>query len=131
MDEEPPARVSPLNHYPPQKLAATGKGECEPLLQAHTHRARTFDEDMLAAGVDKYKRYGVLVFHSWRATYGALLDSLGAGAKEVQELMRRATPMRTMQGYVQAQLERRQGPAIVSLTWCGVPEECPAAYREK
>ena len=45
--------------------------------------------------------------------------------------MRHATPMLTTQRYVQAQLERRQGPLSVSLTSLGVPEECPATCREK
>ncbi len=49
-----------------------------------------------------------MVFHSWRGTYGTLLDSLGASAKETQELMRHATPMLTMQRYVQARMKRQQ-----------------------
>ena len=58
--------------------------ECEPLLQVPTHPARTFDEDLLAADIDKDNPHGVLVFHSWRATYGTLFDCLGANAKETQ-----------------------------------------------
>ena len=37
-----------------------------------------------------------------------MLDELGASPKETQELMRHATPMLTMQRYVQARFDRRQ-----------------------
>ena len=116
----------PLPRYLLEKLASAGVGDSEPLLQVPTHPARTFDEDLRAAGIDKNNPDGVLVFHSWRATYGTLLDSLGASAKETQELMRHATPVLTMQRYVQAQLERRQDlvESLAELAWSarGVPK---------
>ena len=49
-----------------------------------------------------------MVFHSWRGTYATLLDSLGASPKETQELMRHATPVMTMQRYVQARHDRQK-----------------------
>ena len=49
-----------------------------------------------------------MVFHSWRGTYATLLDSLGASPKETQELMRHATPVMTMQRYVQARYDRQK-----------------------
>jgi len=98
----------PLPRFLLEKLAAVGATETTPLLQVPTHPVRTFDEDLRVAGIDKDSPDGVLVFHSWRATYGTLLDFLGASAKETQELMRHATPMLTMQRYVQAQMGRRQ-----------------------
>ena len=96
----------PLPRYLVQKLA--GAVDSDPLLKVPTHAARTFDEDLRAAAIEKNSPDGVLVFHSWRATYGTLLDALGASAKETQELMRHSTPVITMQRYVQAQLDRRQ-----------------------
>ena len=96
----------PLPRYLVQKL--TGIAHSDPLLRVPTHAARTFDEDLRAAAIEKNSPDGVLVFHSWRATYGTLLDALGASAKETQELMRHSTPVITMQRYVQAQLVRRQ-----------------------
>ena len=96
----------PLPRYLVQKLA--GIAHADPLLRVPTHPARTFDEDLRAAAIEKNSPDGVLVFHSWRATYGTLLDALGASAKETQELMRHSTPVITMQRYVQAQLVRRQ-----------------------
>ena len=115
----------PLPRYLQDKLAASGAGHGEPLLQMTTHPSRTFDRDLLEAGIDKHKPEGVAVFHSWRATYATLLDALGASAKETQELMRHATPVLTMQRYVQAQLGRRQelveGLAEVIWSARGVP----------
>ena len=92
--------------YLVRKLA--GAAHSDALLRVPTHTARMFDEDLRAAGIEKDGPDGLLVFHSWRATYGTLLDSLGASAKETQELMRHSTPVITMQRYVQAQLGRRQ-----------------------
>ena len=93
---------------------------------------RVFDKDLQAAGIEKVNEQGVAVFHSWRGTYGSLLDSLGASAKETQELMRHATPVLTMQRYVQAQLERQktlvQSMADVVMSAPGVPE--PSAPQE-
>ena len=86
---------------------------------------RVFDKDLQAAGIEKVNEQGVAVFHSWRGTYGSLLDSLGASAKETQELMRHATPVLTMQRYVQARLERQktlvQSMADVVMSAPGVP----------
>ena len=95
VDEDPPARVpapGPLlggetDGYGPQRITA-------PAADARA--------DLRVAGIGKDSPDGVLVSHSWRATYGNLLDSLGASAKETQELMRHSTPMLTMQRYVQA-----------------------------
>ena len=98
----------PLPRYLLEKLAGAGAAPSDALLQVPSHPARTFDEDLRVAGIGKTSADGVLVFHSWRATYGTLLDELGASAKETQELMRHATPMLTMQRYVQARLDRRQ-----------------------
>ena len=115
----------PLPRYLQDKLAASGAEDGEPLLQMPTHPSRTFDRDLMEAGIDKHKPEGVAVFPSWRATYGTLLDALGASAKETQELMRHATPVLTMQRYVQAQLGRRQelveGLAEVIWSARGVP----------
>ena len=115
----------PIPRYLLEKLASTGVIDSEPLLHMPTHPARTFDEDLRVAGIEKNNPDGVLVFHSWRATYGTLLDSLGASAKETQELMRHATPVLTMQRYVQAQLHRRQDlvESLAELVWSarGVP----------
>ena len=115
----------PLPRYLVEKLASTGVTDSDSLLQVPTHSARTFDEDLRNAGIDKDSPDGVLVFHSWRATYGTLLDSLGASAKETQELMRHATPVLTMQRYVQAQLGRRQElvEGLAEVVWSarGVP----------
>ena len=98
----------PLPRYLLEKLAGAGASPSDALLQVPSHPARTFDADLCVAGIGKTSPDGVLVFHSWRATYGTLLDELGASAKETQELMRHATPMLTMQRYVQARLDRRQ-----------------------
>ena len=91
---------------------------------------RVFDRDLQAAGIGKVNEQGVAVFHSWRGTYGTLLDSLGASAKETQELMRHATPVLTMQRYVQAQLERQktlvQSMADVVMSAPGVPKRSAA-----
>ena len=120
----------PLPRYLLEKLAGPGTSPSDPLLQVPSHPTRTFDRDIQAAGIGKVTADGVLVFHSWRATYGTLLDSLGASAKETQELMRHATPMLTMQRYVQAQLERRQElvEGIANLVWSarGVPNRLAA-----
>ena len=116
----------PLPRYLVEKLAGTGAGPSEPLLQVPSHTARAFDEDLRTAGIEKDSPEGVLVFHSWRATYGTLLDAHGASAKETQELMRHASPVLTMQRYVQAQLGRRQQlvEGIAEVVWSarGVPE---------
>ena len=130
----------PLPRYLVEKLASTGVTESDSLLQVPTHSARTFDEDLRTAGIDKDSPDGVLVFHSWRATYGTLLDSLGASAKETQELMRHATPVLTMQRYVQAQLGRRQElvEGLAEVVWSarGVPngpemeEEVPVTLAD-
>lgn len=98
----------PLPRYLLEKLSSTRTSgvDSDPLLQVPSHPTRTFDRDIREAGVGKVNPDGVLVFHSWRAIYGPLLDSLGASAKETQELMRHATPMLTMQRYVQERLER-------------------------
>ena len=100
------AGFQPLPRYLVRKLA--GAAHSDALLRVPTHTARMFDDDLRAAGIEKDGPDGLLVFHSWRATYGTLLDSLGASAKETQELMRHSTPVITMQRYVQAQLGRRQ-----------------------
>ena len=100
------AGFQPLPRYLVEKLA--GAAHSDPLLRVPSHTARAFDEDLRAAAIEKDSPDGVLVFHSWRATYGTLLDALGASAKETQELMRHSTPVITMQRYVQAQLGRRQ-----------------------
>ena len=98
----------PLPRYLLEKLACAGTPPAEPLLAVPSHPTRTFERDLRVAGIEKVNVDGVLVFHSWRATYGTLLDELGASPKETQELMRHATPMLTMQRYVQARLDRRQ-----------------------
>ena len=120
----------PLPRYLLEKLACTETSPAEPLLAVPSHPTRTFERDLQVAGIGKANADGVLVFHSWRATYGTLLDSLGASAKETQELMRHATPMLTMQRYVQARLERRQEPVagIANLVWSarGVPKALAA-----
>ena len=100
------AGFQPLPRYLVRKLA--GAAHSDALLRVPTHTARMFDDDLRAAGIEKDGPDGLLVFHSWRATYGTFLDSLGASAKETQELMRHSTPVITMQRYVQAQLGRRQ-----------------------
>ena len=98
----------PLPRYLLEKLAGTSASPSDALLDVPSHPARTFDKDLHIAGIAKDSPDGVLVFHSWRATYGTLLDELGASPKETQELMRHATPMLTMQRYVQARFDRRQ-----------------------
>ena len=98
----------PLPRYLLEKLAGNCTAPSEALLDVPTHTARTFDKDLQVAGIDKVSQEGVLVFHSWRVTYCTLLDELGASPKETQELMRHATPMLTMQRYVQTRLDRRQ-----------------------
>ena len=124
----------PLPRYLLEKLAGTGTSPSEVLLKVPSHPARTFDEDLRLAGIEKASPDGVLVFHSWRATYGTLLDELGASPKETQELMRHATPMLTMQRYVQARLDRRQQLVedMASVIWSarGVPGTLEAGTDE-
>ena len=100
----------PLPRYLLEKLAGTGTSPSKPLLQVPSHPTRTFDRDIQEAGIGKVNPDGVLVFHSWRATY--------------------ATPMLTMQRYVQAQLGRRQElvEGIANLVWSarGVPNRLAA-----
>jgi integrase len=101
------AGFQPLPAHLVARLARATEFPSSPLLRAPSQPqlTRLFDRDLQAAGIEKVNQQGVVVFHSWRGTYGTLLDSLGASPKETQELMRHATPMLTMQRYVQARLE--------------------------
>ena len=122
------AGFQPLPAHLVAKLARATEFPSSPLLHvpSQPQLTRLFDRDLQAAGIEKVNEQGVAVFHSWRGTYGTLLDSLGASPKETQELMRHATPMLTMQRYVQAQLERQkklvQSMADVVRSAPGVPE---------
>ena len=104
------AGFQPLPRHLVAKLARATEFPSRPLLRvpSQPQLTRLFDRDLQTAGIDKVNEDGVVVFHSWRGTYGTLLDSLGASPKETQELMRHATPMLTMQRYVQAQLDRQK-----------------------
>ena len=104
------AGFQPLPAHLVAKLAGATEFPSSPLLRVPSQPqvTRLFDRDLRAAGIEKVNDQGVVVFHSWRGTYATLLDSLGASPKETQELMRHATPMLTMQRYVQAQLENQQ-----------------------
>ena len=122
------AGFQPLPAHLVARLARATEFPSSPLLRvpSQPQLTRVFDRDLQAAGIEKVNEQGVAVFHSWRGTYGTLLDSLGASPKETQELMRHATPMLTMQRYVQAQLERQktlvQSMADVVRSAPGVPE---------
>ena len=122
------AGFQPLPAHLVARLVRATEFPSSPLLRvpSQPQLTRVFDRDLQAAGIEKVNEQGVAVFHSWRGTYGTLLDSLGASPKETQELMRHATPMLTMQRYVQAQLERQktlvQSMADVVRSAPGVPE---------
>lgn len=90
-----------------EKLAAAATSDNAPLLRVPSHTARTFDRDLLAAGIEKENPHGKLVFHSWRGTFATWLDLLGATPTELQELMRHATPQLAQERYVQARTERQ------------------------
>ena len=104
------AGFQPLPGHLISKLARATEFPSSPLLPvpSQPQLTRNFDKDLEAAAIEKVNRDGVVVFHSWRGTYATLLDSLGASPKETQELMRHATPVVTMQRYVQARFERQK-----------------------
>ena len=104
------AGFQPLPAHLVARLARATEFPSSPLLRvpSQPQLTRVFDRDLQAAGIEKINEQGVAVFHSWRGTYGTLLDSLGASPKETQELMRHSTPVLTMQRYVQAQLDRQK-----------------------
>ena len=121
------AGFQPLPAHLVAGLARATEFPSSPLLKvpSQPQLTRVFDRDLRAAGIDKVSEEGVAVFHSWRGTYGTLLDSLGASPKETQELMRHSTPMLTMQRYVQARLDRQktlvQSMADAVMSAPGVP----------
>ena len=104
------AGFQPLPGHLISKLARATEFPSSPLLPvpSQPQLTRNFDKDLEAAAIPKVNQDGVVVFHSWRGTYATLLDSLGASPKETQELMRHATPVLTMQRYVQARHERQK-----------------------
>ena len=104
------AGFQPLPGHLVSKLARATEFPSSPLLPvpSQPQLTRNFDRDLAAAAIEKVNPDGVVVFHSWRGTYATLLDSLGASPKETQELMRHATPVVTMQRYVQARYDRQK-----------------------
>ena len=104
------AGFQPLPGHLVSKLARATEFPSSPLLPVPSHAqiTRHFEKDLEAAAIPKVTEDGVVVFHSWRGTYATLLDTLGASAKETQELMRHATPVMTMQRYVQARHDRQK-----------------------
>ena len=104
------AGFQPLPGHLVSRLARATEFPSSPLLPvpSQAQLTRNFDRDLEAASIDKVNPDGVVVFHSWRGTYATLLDSLGASPKETQELMRHATPVVTMQRYVQARYDRQK-----------------------
>ena len=104
------AGFQPLPGHLVSKLARATEFPSSPLLPVPSQAqvTRNFVRDLAAAAIPKVTEEGVAVFHSWRGTYATLLDSLGASAKETQELMRHATPVMTMQRYVQARHDRQK-----------------------
>ena len=104
------AGFQPLPGHLVSKLARATEFPSSPLLPVPSQRqvSRNFERDLEAAAIRKVTEEGVMVFHSWRGTYATLLDSLGASPKETQELMRHATPVITMQRYVQARNDRQK-----------------------
>ena len=104
------AGFQPLPGHLVSKLARATEFPSSPLLPVPSHAqvTRHFERDLEEAAIPKVTEEGVMVFHSWRGTYATLLDSLGASPKETQELMRHATPVMTMQRYVQARHDRQK-----------------------
>ena len=104
------AGFQPLPGHLVSKLARATEFPSNPLLPVPSQPqvTRNFERDLEAAAIEKVTEDGVVVFHSWRGTYATLLDSLGASPKETQELMRHATPVVTMQRYVQARHDRQK-----------------------
>jgi hypothetical protein len=79
-----------------------------PLLYVPTHTAQALDEDLRRAGIPKVTHDGTLVFHALRNTYGTLLDSVGASAKDTQVMMRHSTVDLTMNRYVRENEDRQR-----------------------
>lgn len=104
------AGFQPLPGHLVSKLARATEFPSSPLLpvRSQPQLTRNFDRDLEAAAIQKVNPDGVVVFHSWSGAYATLLDSLGASPRETQELMHHATPVVTMQRYVQARFERQQ-----------------------
>lgn len=109
-----------------------------PLLSVPTHTARSLDRDLEAAEIPKDTEEGRLDFHALRTTYATLLLDTGAHPKEVQSLMRHASPEMTMNVYARTRPERLRaaadlvGDKVISGSLCatgvqqGEPPPCGA-----
>ena len=87
---------------------------------------RNLERALEAAAIQKIAEEGVVVFHSWRGTCATLPDSLGTSPKERQEPGRQATPVVTMQRYLQERYDR-QKTRVQTMT--EVVIKCPISAR--
>jgi len=87
------------------------KPDTAPLVAVSTNAARRLKKDLKAAGIPKWTPEGKIDFHSLRVTAATLAIEAGANPKELQSLLRHATPDLSMNVYAQA---RRDGLANVA-----------------
>ena len=78
----------------------------DPLLYVPSHTARTMDQDLETAGIEKYGPGGKLDFQACRVAYINMVIESGVTVKEAQELARHSTPQLTMNVYGRARPER-------------------------
>ena len=93
----------------------TGAGPGDVVVRVPKTILRTFDRDLMAAGIDKRDAAGRTVdLHALRHTYGQRLHDAGVHPKALQGLMRHSTPSVSLGIYIHRDI-RQMADAVESL----------------